>query len=80
MLFSLSRNIYLMLLYTLGKGLQLSIAALTINLYAYSLGYRQDFIGVLTGMPALGAFVAGVPMGLLADRLGRKPMICSARS
>jgi MFS family permease len=62
-------------LYTLGKGLQLSIASLTINLYAYSLGYRGDFIGLLTAMPALGSFVVAVPMGILTDRLGRKPMI-----
>jgi MFS family permease len=64
-----------MLLYTLGKGLQLSISAITINLYAYSLGFRSDFIGVLTGMSAIGAFVAGLPVGMLADRLGRKPLI-----
>ncbi len=72
---SFHRNVYLMLLYTLGKGLQLSIAALTINLYAYSLGYRSDFIGLLTGAPSIGSFVAGLPIGLLADRIGRKPLI-----
>ncbi len=72
------RNVYLMLLYTVGKGLQLSIAALTINLYAYSLGFQQDFIGLLAGMPALGAFVAGVPVGLLADRIGRRPLILTS--
>jgi MFS family permease len=75
---SYDRNVYLMLLYTLGKGLQLSIGALTINLYAYSLGFHQDFIGLLTGMPALGSFVAGVPIGLLADRIGRRPLILTS--
>jgi len=69
------RNVYLLLLFTLGKGFQLSIGALAINLYAYSLGYHQDFIGVLSAMPALGSLVASVPMGLLADRLGRKPLL-----
>ena len=70
-----NRNVYVMLLYTLGKGLQLSIGALTINLYAYSLGFRSDFIGLLTAMPAIGAFIAAVPAGMLADRIGRKPLI-----
>lgn len=74
-LFRYQRNVYLLLLFTLGKGFQLSISALAINLYAYSLGYRQDFIGVLSAMPALGALAASVPIGLLADRLGRKPLL-----
>ena len=69
------RNVFILLLYTLGKGLQLTIGAVTINLYALSLGFHSDFIGVLTGMPAIGAFIAGVPAGLLADRFGRRPLI-----
>ncbi len=73
-----SRNVYLLLIYTLGKGLQLTINALSINLYAYSLGYRSDFIGLLAGMPSIGALVAGVPIGLLADRIGRKPLILTS--
>jgi MFS family permease len=74
-LFHYHRNVYLLLLFTLGKGFQLSIAALATNLYVYSLGYRQDFIGLLSAIPALGSLVASVPMGLLADRLGRKPLL-----
>src|SRR5215475_7101341 len=72
---SYDRNVYLLLFYTLGKGLQLTIGAVTINLYALSLGFKSDYIGVLTGMPALGAFLAGVPTGMLADRIGRRPLI-----
>ena len=69
------RNIYIMLAFTLGKGLQLSIAAITINLYAASLGYDRTFIGVLTAVPAIGALIASVPTGVLADRIGRKPLL-----
>lgn len=74
-IFSYQRNVYLLLLFTLGKGFQLSIAALSTNLYVKSLGYPLNFIGVVAAMPAIGALVAGVPMGLLADRMGRKPLL-----
>src|SRR5579883_1864530 len=75
---SLSRlplNVYLLLLFTLGKGFQLSISALTLNYYVHSLGYRPDFIGVFNAMPALGALVSAVPVGMLSDRIGRKPVL-----
>lgn len=71
----LPKNVYLLLFFTLGKGVQLTISALTINLYAYSLGYRPDFIGLFSAMPALGAMVGALPVGLLADRWGRKPVL-----
>src|SRR5437588_1305529 len=71
----LPRNVYLLLFFTLGKGFQLTIATLNINYYAHSLGYRPDFIGLLSAMPAIGAFVSSVPSGMLADRVGRKPVL-----
>lgn len=71
----LPRNVYILLCFTLGKGFQLSIATLTVNYYAHSLGYRQDFVGVLSAMPAIGSLVAAVPIGFLADRLGRKKIL-----
>src|SRR5207248_6095879 len=71
----LPRNVYLLLFFTLGKGFQLSISALTLNYYVHSLGYRPDFIGVFNAMPAIGALVSAVPVGILADRFGRKPVL-----
>ena len=71
----LPTNIYLLLFFTTGKGFQLTIATLNINYYAYSLGYRPDFIGLLSAMPAIGALLSSVPSGLLADRIGRKPVL-----
>jgi len=41
----------------------------------HSLGYRPDFIGLFSAMPAIGALVSAVPVGLLADRIGRKPVL-----
>ena len=74
-LFHLNRNVYLLLLFTTGKGFQLTIALLNINYYAHSLGYRPDFIGVLNAATAIGALIGAVPTGLLADRIGRKPVL-----
>ncbi|GCF11133.1 MFS transporter [Dictyobacter arantiisoli] len=74
-LFQLPRNVYLLLTFTLGKGFQLSIANLTLNYYVHSLGFKPDFIGIFTAMSAIGAMIAAVPVGLLADRWGRKPVL-----
>jgi MFS family permease len=74
-LLHLPKNVYLLLFFTTGKGMQLTIATLTVNLYAHSLGYHPDFIGVFSAMPAIGAMVGALPVGLLADRWGRKPVL-----
>src|SRR5437588_2517075 len=74
-LFQLPRNVYLLLIFTTGKGFQLSISTLTLNYYVHSLGYQPDFIGVFSAMPAIGALVSAVPVGMLADRIGRKPVL-----
>ncbi|HEY8326784.1 MAG TPA: MFS transporter [Ktedonobacterales bacterium] len=69
------RNVYLLLLFTLGKGIQLSIGQVTLTLYAYSIGYKQDFVGLLVAVPAIGALLAAIPIGFLADRIPRKPLL-----
>lgn len=74
-MFDLPKNVYLLLFFTLGKGFQLTIATLTLNYYAYSLGYHPDFIGLFSAMPAVGALLGAVPIGMLADRRGRKPIL-----
>lgn len=70
-----TRNVWILLLFTLGKGFQLSIGAVTINLYVYSLGYKQDFVGLFAGMSALAALLMALPAGMISDRLGRKPVM-----
>ena len=75
MLHVYDRNVYLLLLFTFGKGLQISIGQVSTNLYVYSLGYPKDFVGLVAAMPAIGALVAAVPIGLMADRIGRKPLL-----
>src|SRR5438270_9614673 len=71
----LPRNVYLLLIFTTGKGFQLSISTLTLNYYVHILGFRPDFIGVFNAIPALGALVSAVPVGMLSDRVGRKPVL-----
>lgn len=73
--FSFNRTVYILLLFTLGKGLQLTIGQVTINLYVYSLGYDAQFVGVFAATSAIGALLASVPIGFLADRMGRKPLL-----
>ncbi|WIG57868.1 MAG: hypothetical protein OJF49_000613 [Ktedonobacterales bacterium] len=73
--FSFNRTVYILLLFTLGKGLQLTIGQVTINLYVYSLGYDEQYVGIFAAMSAIGALVASVPIGFLADRIGRKPLL-----
>ena len=74
-LLHLPRNVYILYLFTLGKGFQLTIALLNISYYAHSLGYKPDFIGVLNAASAVGALLGAVPTGLLADRIGRRPVL-----
>ncbi len=74
-LLHMPRNVYLLLLFTTGKGFQLTIALLNISYYAHSLGYKPDFIGVLNAASAVGALIGAVPTGLLADRIGRRPVL-----
>jgi MFS family permease len=74
-LLHLPRNVYILLIFTTGKGFQLSLSALTLNYYVHSLGYQPEFIGVFSAMPAIGALISAVPVGILADRLGRKPVL-----
>jgi MFS family permease len=61
--------------YTLVKGLQLTLHNLIFPLYAYSLGYDQEAIGRLNATGALMVFLASVPMGMLADRVGRARLL-----
>ncbi len=65
------RTANVLLAYTLTKGLQMSLYALIFPLYLYHLGYKQDTIGVVTALGAVTTLIGAVPLGLLADRVGR---------
>ena len=61
--------------YTLAKGLQLTLFNLIFPLYAYSLGYNQETIGRLNATGALMVLICSVPLGMLADRIGRARLL-----
>lgn len=61
--------------YTLVKGLQMTLHNLIFPLYAYSLGYDLATIGRLNATGALMVLVASVPLGMLADRVGRARLL-----
>jgi len=46
-----------------------------LSLYLLSLGMSKDLSGVLMGVTMAGVIVVQVPIGWLADRLGRKPVL-----
>jgi MFS family permease len=69
--FGFGRTANTLLGYTLVKGLQIALYNLIFPLYAYSIGYDQAAIGRLNAVGALTVLVVSVPLGVLADRIGR---------
>ncbi|MCA1667525.1 MAG: MFS transporter, partial [Thermomicrobia bacterium] len=65
------RTANVLLTYTLAQGLRMALFSLIFPLYLYHLGYKQDTIGVITALGAVTTLVGAVPLGLLADRVGR---------
>ncbi|MCL6580791.1 MAG: MFS transporter [Firmicutes bacterium] len=63
------------LIYTALGAVSWSAFNLTFNLYVHSLGYLQDFIGLLNGLPSVVILVVGLPIGMLADRKGYLPFL-----
>jgi len=70
---ALSRPARLFLLALFLDGLLFSGWNLFFNLYILRAGYSRDFLGLINSAPSLSALLLGVPMGLLSDRIGRKP-------
>jgi MFS family permease len=67
-----SYNARLFLLATIVSGITLSAMQLFFNLYLKRLEVSAGFMGLLNAIPAGAALIAGVPMGILSDHLGRR--------
>ncbi|MBE3574333.1 MAG: MFS transporter [Firmicutes bacterium] len=72
---SLQRNAKLYLVYTAFNSIGFSIFSLVFNLYVHSLGFGADFIGLLNALPSIAVLLLGLPVGMMADRLGYRPFL-----
>lgn len=70
-----SRNGKLILSYTLVKGLTMALFGLVYNLYLLSLHFNSALIGILDAMPPVTVLLVSLPLGILADRVGRKALL-----
>lgn len=68
----LSRNAKLFLAMTAVSGLGNGVFTLFLNLFILARGNDEAFLGLLMSLMSLAAVGLGLPMGVLADRLGRK--------
>lgn len=66
------RNARLYLGYTVVTGLALGVYRLLFNFYVLSLGYDEALIGRLITVGSLSGLLGALPVGLVADRIGRK--------
>jgi MFS family permease len=67
-----SRNAWLFLISTLIDGLATAGIQLFFNLYILAAGYNRQFLGLVNTLPYLVGLLLGLPMGILADRMGYK--------
>jgi MFS family permease len=69
------RNVKLFLTVTAFRGMVIAALATILNLYLYSLGYDARFIGLINGVNSLAVLLISVPLGFVADRVGRRPVL-----
>lgn len=65
-------NARLYLLSAVISGASMGVFRLLLNFYVISLGFDEEFIGNLVTASSLTALIVAVPMGYLADLIGRK--------
>lgn len=65
-------NARLYLLHAVISGASMGVFRLLFNFYVLSLGYDQRLLGSLITTSSLTALIVALPMGRVADRLGRK--------
>lgn len=69
----LNRPAKLLLLALTLDGLLFTAYNLFFNIFILADGHSREFLGLINAMPSIAALVLGLPMGMLSDRIGRKP-------
>jgi len=70
-----NRNVKLFLVTTAFRGTVITALATVLNLYLYSLGCDARFIGLINAANSLAVLLVSVPMGYVADRVGRRKVL-----
>src|SRR4030042_3480723 len=65
-------NARLYLVYAIVAGVAMGIFRLLFNFYILSLGFDEKLLGNLVATSSVTALIVALPMGYLADTLGRK--------
>ena len=63
----------LFLLATIINGVLFSAWQLFFNLFILARGFEKDFLGLINSMPSMAGLFLGILMGMLSDRIGRRP-------
>lgn len=67
------RSARLFLLATIINGIIFSTWQLFFNFFILARGFEKDFLGLINSVPWIAGLVLGIPLGMLSDRIGRKP-------
>lgn len=73
-----SRNARLYLASAIFTGAALGVYRLLYNFYVLSLGFDESLLGQLITISSMAALISAVPMGYLADMLGRKTALLAS--
>ena len=71
-------NARMYLVFTIIFGAAMGVRRLIFNFFVLSLGYDEALLGTMITVHNLTALLAALPMGYLADRLGRKLSLISS--
>lgn len=72
------RNLWLLLGQNVAVFLGIAVQALVLNLYLVALGYREDFIGLLTFVQTAAIGVGAFPASALSPRIGPRRVLIAA--